>query len=79
VSRLRTQRVRGLGGGRVKYLLVPGRFWWDFIIGRLAPCGRVVAGLGVAALLAHRDVAAWWVMPVAVVLTLAWSLRRATR
>ena len=26
----------------------------------------VVAGLGVAALLAHRDVAAWWVMPVAV-------------
>ncbi len=64
----------------MKYLRSFGRFWWDFIIGddwRLA--AGVVAGLGVAALLAHRDVAAWWVMPVAVALTLAWSLRRATR
>jgi hypothetical protein len=39
----------------VKYLRSFGRLWWDLIIGddwRLA--AGVVAGLGVAALLAHR-------------------------
>jgi hypothetical protein len=63
----------------MKYLRSFALFWWDFVVGddwRLV--AGVVPGLGVTALLAHRDVAAWWAMPVVVALTLAWSLRRAT-
>jgi hypothetical protein len=57
-----------------------GRFWWDFVVG---DDWRVAAGiavsLGVCALLAHADIPAWWLLPVAVVLALGESLRRATR
>jgi hypothetical protein len=56
------------------------RFWYDFIVG---DDWRVAAGIGVAigftALLAHNDISAWWVMPIAVVLVTALSLRRAVR
>ena len=57
-----------------------GAFWWSFIVGddwRVAV--GVGAGLGLTAFLAHREIAAWWVLPVAVTLVLALSLRRATR
>ena len=56
------------------------RFWWEFIIGddwRIA-AGLAVA-LGLCALLVHEDVAAWWLLPLAVLGLLAESLRRATR
>jgi hypothetical protein len=56
------------------------RFWWDFVVG---DDWRVAAGLAVAvglcAGLARDGVTAWWVLPPAVVLVLAESLRRATR
>jgi hypothetical protein len=57
-----------------------GAFWWDFIVGDdwVVAVG-VAAGLGLSALLAHRDIAAWWVLPAAVVVVLVVSLRRATR
>ena len=44
-----------------------GRFWWDFVIGDdwLAAAG---AALGIAA---------WWLLPVATLLVLYLSLRRA--
>lgn len=64
----------------MRYLRSFALFWWDFVVGedwRLA--AGVVVGLCAAALLAHGDITAWWVMPVAVAATLAWSLRRATR
>ena len=54
-------------------------FWYDFVVGddwRVA-VGLAVA-LGATALLAEQDVAAWWLMPLAVVAVLAESLRRAT-
>jgi hypothetical protein len=55
-------------------------FWWDFVVGDdWAVAAGVAVGLGLTALLAHRDIAAWWVLPVAVVLVLVVSLRRATR
>jgi hypothetical protein len=57
-----------------------GAFWWDFIVGddwRVA--AGVAAGLGLSAFLAHREIAAWWVLPVAVALVLVVSLRRASR
>jgi hypothetical protein len=64
----------------MKYLAGFFRFWWDFIVGddwRVA--ATVVAGIALTAVIADTGVAAWWVMPVAVVVALAASLRRATR
>jgi hypothetical protein len=64
----------------MRYLRSFGRFWWDFIVGddwRLA-AGTVV-GIAASALLAHTGLAAWWVLPVAVAVALAASLRRTTR
>ena len=57
-----------------------GRFWWNFVVGddwRLA--AGVAVSIGLTALLAHNDVDAWWLLPVAVALLLAESLRRAVR
>jgi len=57
-----------------------GRFWWDFVVGDdWVVAGCVAVALGATALLAHGGVTAWWLMPVAVVLVLWFSLRRATR
>lgn len=51
---------------------------WNFVVGddwRTAL--GVVLALALTALLASGGVAAWWVMPLAVVVLLALSLRRA--
>ena len=57
-----------------------GRFWWDFVVG---DDWRVAAGVALALVLtwvlAHGDANPWWLLPVAVVLVLAGSLRRETR
>lgn len=55
-----------------------GRFVWDFVVGddwRVAV--GVVIALGVTALVAGTGVAAWWILPVAVVAILALSVWRA--
>ena len=57
-----------------------GAFWWDFIIGddwRLA--AGVVAAIAVTATLAHLDIAAWWLLPLAVLTLLTWSLFTSVR
>ena len=62
----------------MRYLRAFLRFWWDFIVGddwRVA--ASIAAAIGLTALLSSWDVAAWWLMPVAVVITLYASLRRA--
>jgi hypothetical protein len=53
---------------------------WEFVVGDdwITAVG-VVCALGMTALVAAADAAAWWVMPVAVVMLLAVSLRRAAR
>jgi hypothetical protein len=53
---------------------------WEFVVGDdwMTAVG-VVAALGVTALIASSDTAAWWVMPPAVLALLALSLRRAAR
>jgi hypothetical protein len=56
------------------------RFLWDFVVGddwRIA--AGVVVALGVTALVADTDVAAWWVLPAATALLLAASLWHAAR
>jgi hydrogenase/urease accessory protein HupE len=53
---------------------------WEFVVGddwRTA-LGVVIA-LGLTAAIADTAIAAWWVMPVAVIAVLALSLRRAVR
>ena len=63
----------------MRYVISFGRFWWNFIVG---DDWRVAAGVAVAlaltAWLTHEGVNAWWLLPAAVVVVLALSLRRAT-
>ncbi len=57
-----------------------GRFWWDFVIGDdWLVAVLVVAAIGTTAALAHSGITAWWLLPVAVLLVLWLSLRRAIR
>jgi hypothetical protein len=56
-----------------------GRFWWDFVVGDdWRSAAGVVIAVGATAALAAAGVAAWWVMPLAVLAVLYVSLRRAT-
>lgn len=59
-------------------VLGAARAVWSFIVGDdwVTAIG-VVAALGITALIAGAGVAAWWVMPAAVLGLLALSLRRA--
>jgi hypothetical protein len=64
----------------VKHALAFLRFWYDFVVGddwRVA--FGIVAAIALTAALAAAGLAAWWVMPLAVVATLFDSLRRAVR
>ncbi len=64
----------------MRWLKAFGAFWYDFVIGddwRLALA--VVIGLGCTAGLHHAGLAGWWALPLAVVIALVASLRRALR
>jgi hypothetical protein len=61
----------------VRHVRAFGRFWWDFVVGddvRLA--GGVAVAIAVTWLLAREGVDAWWLLPAAVAVLLAESLRR---
>ena len=64
----------------MRLLVAFGRFWWGFVVGDdwLTAAGVVVA-IGVTASLVAGGVDAWWLLPVAVAVLLAASLRRAAR
>jgi hypothetical protein len=57
-----------------------GAFWYDFVIGDdWRGAVAVALALALTAVLARAaDINAWWLMPVAVMTALGWSLRRAT-
>ena len=62
----------------MRYVVAFLRFWYEFIVGddwRVAV--SIVVAIGVTAALVNWGVNAWWVMPIAVVLALYASLRRA--
>jgi hypothetical protein len=64
----------------MKRLAAFGRFWWDFVIGDdWLVAVLVVAAIGATAVLAAASVAAWWLLPLAVLVVLWFSLRRAIR
>ena len=63
----------------MRYVVAFLRFWYEFVVGddwRVAL--SIVAAIGLTAALVSWGVNAWWVMPIAVVLALYASLRRAT-
>ena len=64
----------------MRWIVAFVRFWYEFIVGDdwLIAVG-VVAAIAVTALIVDRGVAAWWVMPLAVVALLVGSLRRVVR
>jgi hypothetical protein len=62
----------------VRHVASFGRFWWNFVVGDdwVAAAG-VVAAIGLTAALAAGGITVWWVMPLAVLVVLTVSLRRA--
>ncbi|HZT93160.1 MAG TPA: hypothetical protein VE985_01615 [Gaiellaceae bacterium] len=57
-----------------------GMFWWQFVIGDDWLVAVLVGlAIGVTAVLAAASVAAWWLLPLAVLAVLWLSLRRAIR
>jgi hypothetical protein len=64
----------------MKWLRSFGHFWWEFVIGDdWLVAVLVVVAIGATAVLAAANVAAWWLLPLAVPLVLWVSLRRAIR
>ena len=64
----------------MRWLAGFGRFWWDFVVGDDWLVAVLVAvGIGATAILAAASVTAWWLLPLAVLLVLWVSLRRAIR
>jgi hypothetical protein len=64
----------------VNRLAAFGRFWWEFVIGDdWLVALLVVVAIGATAVLAAVNVAAWWLLPLAVLAVLWLSLRRAIR
>lgn len=64
----------------MRYIKNFGIFWYDFVVGDdWSVAVGVVLALVITALLAHQDVAAWWLMPLAVIVILGASLWRVTR
>jgi len=62
------------------YLARFARFWWEFVVGDdWIAAALVIAAIGMTAGVAASGIAAWWAMPLAVVVVLAVSLRRAIR
>ncbi|MBV8479700.1 MAG: hypothetical protein JOY72_05280 [Actinobacteria bacterium] len=63
----------------MKYVVAFGKFWWNFIVGDdWVAAVMIIAAIGITALVAAGGIASWWVMPLAVLLVLVVSLRRAT-
>ncbi|MBV8066295.1 MAG: hypothetical protein JOY73_12285 [Actinobacteria bacterium] len=63
----------------MKYVVAFGKFWWNFVVGDdWVAAVMIIAAIGITALVAAGGIASWWVMPLAVLLVLVVSLRRAT-
>ena len=56
-----------------------GAFWYDFVIGDdWRGAAVVVLALALTAVLVHvAGLNAWWLLPLAAIAALGWSLRRA--
>ncbi len=62
------------------WIVAVGRFLYEFIVGDdWTVAAAVVIGLILSAILNDNHIAAWWLIPVIVVVMLGVSLRRASR
>jgi hypothetical protein len=61
----------------MQYIVNFARFWYDFIVGDdwTVALGVVIA-LVATVILARMDIAAWWLMPLAVAALLTFTVRR---
>ena len=61
----------------MRYIVSFTRFWYDFIIGDdWTIAASIAAAVGATFWLAHSNAQAWWVLPLAAILTLGVSLWR---
>jgi hypothetical protein len=62
----------------MRYLIAFARFWYDFIVGDdwTVALGVLIALIATLAL-ARAGIAVWWLMPLAVLGLLTFSVRRA--
>ncbi len=64
----------------MSYVINFARFWYDFVVGDdWSVAAGVVVALTITALLAHRGVTVWWLMPAAVLVVLGMSLWRVSQ
>ncbi|MDP9236080.1 MAG: hypothetical protein M3P30_01550 [Chloroflexota bacterium] len=64
----------------MKYVVAFIEFWYDFIVGDdWQVAAGIVLAIGLSALLARTDAPAWWLLPLAAISLLGYSLWRATR
>ncbi len=64
----------------MKYIVGFGQFWYDFVVGDdWTVAAGVIVALAVTALLAHNNIAAWWLLPIAVAVGLFASVWRVAR
>ena len=65
----------------IRWLRSFGAFWYDFVIGDdWRGAAVVVLALALTAVLVHvAGLNAWWLLPLAAIAALGWSLRRAVR
>ncbi|HEX3724215.1 MAG TPA: hypothetical protein VHV31_15620 [Nitrolancea sp.] len=64
----------------MRYIKNFGLFWYDFVIGDdWSVAVGIVIALVITALLAHQNIVAWWLMPIAVAVVLGISLWRVTQ
>ena len=64
----------------MKYISAFIAFWYDFIVGDdWHVAAGIVLAIGLSAALARTDVPAWWLLPLAAISLLGYSLWRATR
>ncbi len=55
------------------------KFWYNFIVGDDWTIAAIVAGaIGATFLLVHSGIRAWWVLPVAAIFSLVFSVWRAS-
>jgi hypothetical protein len=64
----------------MKYIARFGRFWYDFIVGDdWTVAVAVVIAMALTTFLAHHGHNPWYLLPIAVAITLTWSVRRVGR
>jgi len=64
----------------MRSLIKFGEFWYDFIVGDdWTIAVGVIAAVAVTAGAAHAGIAAWPILPITVIVGLAWSVLRVRR